>query len=86
MSEQNEKPRFQTWTITKLEDVQNVPQHFIEKVLHFLNHAVRKCYVQTPALVTMRFHEHGQRISYVMRDLETGAEIREPKEEIDPLE
>lgn len=80
-----ETPKFQSWEITKLEDVQHVPQHFIEKVLYFLNNAIRKCYAQKRALITMTFHEKGQRVSYTMKDLETDALIFEPKIEEDPL-
>lgn len=79
------QPKYKTWKFTKLEDLLNVDEWFVEKVLYFLGYAIRKCRLQKRTLISMTFFEQGQRIQLVTRDNETGEMFTEPKDE-NPLD
>lgn len=80
-------PLFREWKLERFEDVSAIDKDQMDKALHFLTHAIRKCRILDRALVSMIYHEQG-RIKLEMRDNVTGEIIYEPKPEVvedDPL-
>ena len=53
------QPDFKSWTIRSLSDVATVEAVHLQKVLYFLNHTLRKCYLLQETLVSMTYSEVG---------------------------
>jgi hypothetical protein len=79
-----EAPKFKSWRIKNFADLAHVDPWHLDKVLHFMSNLIRNARLKKLQLIEFTFYEPG-RISYVMKDLETGEYIREPKNAEDPL-
>jgi len=71
------EPSFKLWTLRKLEDINEVDEHQIDKCIHFLNNIIRKCRIQKRRLIEMVYHEKG-RIVVTTQDVETGQIFIDP--------
>lgn len=87
MTEETDAPVFKVWKIERLEDIATVDEWQMDKLVHFLGWAIRKCRIQKRALVSLTYHEKGS-IELVSREVATGEIFYDPQrpiEEIDPL-